>query len=277
MTRATGSQRTEPVTAEETAADQELLNQVLDITQKEMDSCEDMARIVDSTRDLISRGMSAMQESIVMARAMAKLLGLFTDPMLKTINELRETALGYCTDRPPGSDSEKKYGAYKPHQLKIALLEGMLRGARTSNNEINVISGKAYLTRNFFERAVTETPGLSNLNVQLGAVASNERGAVVELVVSYKIRGVTHVHEFLKTDVADLRVPVRMNAGMGTDAAYGKATRKVLARIYGQLSGQTPPEAEQDSESVTDNPGAKEGGTDAPPGELFSSKEPAAT
>ena len=45
-------------------------------------------------------------------------------------------------------------------------------------------------------------------------------------------------------DVMEAEIPVRINAGMGSDAILGKAERKMRARIYNRITGTEFPEGE---------------------------------
>jgi hypothetical protein len=177
-----------------------------------------------------------MQQAIRMARGIAALRDALTDDFVKaTYLPLMGTALGFLADRP----NTREPTPYGTATVKDCVIEAMLRGFNIVGNEFNIISGRFYGTKAGFERQVAEFEGLTDLVLEPGVPQSKEGGALVPFIASWKLRGVAQRMECLLTKDVDMRIPVKVNANMGTDAVIGKATRKMLFRIYQRISGST--------------------------------------
>jgi hypothetical protein len=149
------------------------------------------------------------------------------------------------------TDRDSSDKPYPEAVIRDALVEGMLRGARPVGNEINVIGGNCYLTREFFERRLRELDGLTDLEIEEGVPATaGERGALVEMHATWRLHGRPMRLDCAKSEDRDTRIPVRMNAGMGADAVLGKARRKLLARIYARCTGSEWAQAEAEADVV---------------------------
>lgn len=189
-------------------------------------------------------GLGGFAKSVKLARGMA-LLQKAIQPHMGELMAMRGSKLGFRTDR----DSTDK--PYPESVIRDALVEGMLRGARPVGNEINVIGGNCYLTREFFERRLRELDGLTDLEIEEGVPANaGERGALVEMHATWRLHGRPMRLDCAKSEDRDTRIPVRMNAGMGADAVLGKARRKLLARIYARCTGSEWAQAEAEEDIV---------------------------
>lgn len=157
--------------------------------------------------------------------------------MMKDIMFLQGLSLGFRTDKDSGQ-------GYSEDVVKQCLIEAVLRGAYPVGNEFNIIAGRPYLTKEFFTRKVREFPGLTDLRLSPGvpSLSSSGQGALVPYVATWRLNNLPMRLERLARKIdevttIDERIPVRVNSGMGADAITGKATRKMLAAIYGQLTG----------------------------------------
>lgn len=177
-------------------------------------------------------GASQFEAMFKMAAGMRELRTLITDDAMKDVMQLQNTSLGFRTD--------KAQGGYPVDIVKDCVIEASLRGLRPVGNEFNIISGRMYVTKEGFARLVREFPGLSDLKLTPSVPKTRDGGALVEFKATWNLHGLPDslVREF----------PVRVNTGMGADAIIGKATRKMLAAIYGQLTGSEHalPEGEVD-------------------------------
>jgi len=183
------------------------------------------------------------QRTAKLANGMKVLRGGMTGPLFEDIKGLANTKLGFLTDRPPGAKGKdgKQLTPYPDHVLRDAIIEGMLRGASIVGNEINVIAGNCYLTKQYFERQLQQWPGLTELRVVEGVptTSTSAGGALVSMRASWKLNG--HPDEMIcdKTVDGDYRIPVRVNSQMGVDAILGKARRKLYAKVVARISGST--------------------------------------
>jgi hypothetical protein len=193
----------------------------------------------------LSEGMSALREAI-------------TEPMLEKIMELQGSRLGFRTDKDNEATWKDRSGTpqtgYPPLVVKEVTIEALLRGANMTGNEVNIIAKTCYLTKEFFQRAVRQLPGVTDVAVELAVPVkgATEGQALVSGWVRYKLDGKEQVFARTReTDDRDLRISVRVNSGMGADAVLGKAERKLLAALYAKLTGMTIVEGEVDEDDKT--------------------------
>lgn len=174
---------------------------------------------------------------LVLGRGMNRLRELVREmpEFQNQLMELQGSALGFRTDK-------DKDGGYQWPVVAECFLEAAIRGARPTGNEFNIISERAYLTKEYFARRVQEFPGLSDLKLSPGVptVKPNATGAIVPYRAEWRLNG--------EAFNLEREIPIRVNSGMGADAILGKATRKILAAVYGRLTGSelTVPDGEID-------------------------------
>lgn len=211
-----------------------------------------LAKLDELTQDktalsLFRKSNPTLSEQLMVAQRMQQFRTLMTDDIVNEFLPLMGSPLGFVTDR--DIDSKGK-GPYDVETVRTVAIQAFMVGARMVGNEVNIIAGRFYGAKNFFERAVREFPGLENLNITTGVPVQGQNAeadkAVVAATVTYTLNGVEKKHEFLKTEAIDARIPIRVNSGMGVDAIIGKATRKVLAKVYQTLIGYKVPDSDED-------------------------------
>jgi hypothetical protein len=170
-------------------------------------------------------------QAVQLARAWSKLRKLFSGEVLAIVLELKDSPLGFRTDRPP----ESKEHPYSNDVIRDAALECLLRGGKWVGNEFNVIAGRCYLTKEFFERRLAEL--VDELRIVEGVPQQYNGGALVDMRATWIYRGHQDSIECVKGENCDNRIGVRVNKGMGVDAILGKAKRKLYARIYTRVTG----------------------------------------
>ncbi len=148
------------------------------------------------------------------------------------VRHLMGNKLGFKTDR------DRDGPLYTDSVVVDVLTEALLRDVRWAGNELNIIAGGLYLTRECYERKVREIDGLTNLNLYPGIPVPHPTGAIVPFTATWSMEG--------KPRRMERQIPVKLNKGMGDDGALGKAERKMLASIYKRETG-----SEQDDEDVT--------------------------
>jgi hypothetical protein len=180
----------------------------------------------------------AFESAFRMAAGVQKLRQTITPAMMKDIMALQGTALGFRTDK-------DRDGGYDVEVVKDCAIEAVLRGFRLVGNEINIIAGRMYGTKEGFARLVREFEGITDLRLVPGVPRLQSGGALVTYRANWKFEGAP---QNLEREFA-----IRVNSGMGADAIVGKATRKMLAAIYGQLTGSEHalPEGEVGDEVLT--------------------------
>jgi hypothetical protein len=177
------------------------------------------------------REMSVLERTLTLAESMATMRQHFRGDVLERIKGLKGTALGYMTDESGRKDP------YANEVIRDCVIEAMLRGATPVGNEFNIIAGRCYLTKQYFERALRQFPGLSELRLVEGVPHQTANGALVPYKASWKLNGQPDSLDCDDSGAVDTRIAVRINSGMGVDAILGKAKRKMLARIFARVSG----------------------------------------
>ena len=162
-------------------------------------------------------GQGRFQKMASLAEGITRLREMISSEIMKPVMALQGTPLGFRTDK-------DKSGGYSMPQVKEALIEAVLRGVYPVGNEFNIICDRAYITREGMSRLVSEWPGLTNLEIDLGVPGMKDGGVLVVCMATWHLGGVAHT---LKATI-----PVKVNSGMGADAILGKATRKILKRVY---------------------------------------------
>jgi hypothetical protein len=187
--------------------------------------------------------LSPIRRTLELATGMQAIRKHLQGPLMRDIGGLANTALGFMTDRRPGTKdkSGRDVRPYDEDTIRDVVIEGMLRGASVIGNEINVIASRCYLTRQYFERQLREWPGLTELRVTEGVptLSSAAGGALVPMRASWKLHGQPDELICDRDSAGDFRIPVRVNEAMGVDAILGKARRKLYAKIFARISGST--------------------------------------
>ncbi len=133
------------------------------------------------------------------------------------------------------------------------IVQALLRGLQPVGNQINVIAGNLYVTKEGYERLLREFPGLSRLSIEIGVPATIGEGALVPCRASWSLDGQQDLLVCEKGTDADYRIPIRVNKSMGVDAIIGKAKSKLYRRIYERLTGSVIlSEADTDGGDVID-------------------------
>ncbi len=148
------------------------------------------------------------------------------------IMPLKETDFGWRTD----------CKVYSDEQIRDCWVSATLVGAVPVNNEVNMISGRLYLAKNYFKRMIRVFPGLTEFVAIPGKLVMTQSGALVEYTATWKLGG----KPMTLARTGNSAIPVRLNAGMGADGAIGKAERKILAAVFTMITGSNFADADSD-------------------------------
>lgn len=207
------------------------------LMEKNAEALERIDCISEEDLLLLQQGFSATMK---MAWFIKELRSLLTDEILECIMWLQGSPLGFLTDKdkPPKGGAPKGWiPGYPVDVVRDVTIDATIRGFRMTGNEINIISGRLYAAKEGLSRKVREFKGLTDLRLAAGVPHGTVGGSLVEYHATWLIDGKKEGIHCVKTDTSDTRIPVKVNAAMGTDAILGKAERKMLARIYGRISG----------------------------------------
>lgn len=197
----------------------------IDVTQK-IESLEELSKKYSPT---VLANLPGLTKAVTLARGIQEMRELVA-MVWPSVRHLMGNKLGFKTDR------DRESSPYPDSVIVDCLTEALLRDVRWVGNELNIISGGLYVTREGYERKVTEIPALTNLKLYPGIPGPHAGGAIVPFVATWNVDGVQRRME--------RQIPVKLNKGMGDDGALGKAERKMLASIFKRETGS--PQEEED-------------------------------
>ena len=198
--------------------------------------------------------LGSFERTFKLAAGMQNLRQLITEDMMQDVMQLMNTPLGFRTDRDPSQTDRdgKPFEPYPVGVVKEVLIEATLRGLQPVGNQFNIMSGRCYITKEGFTHKLKDLPGFAGLVIVMSPprVGVDGAGALVTCSATWSMNGTPGRIE--------CEIPVRINKGMGADAALGKAERKLKARIYAQITGSEQPEGDVDDveRARTVNPAA---------------------
>ena len=198
-------------------------NELTTIPAAKLEAMELIAKECNFIAIMNTDGLFAGQ--IAMASAVHQLAELIDDQMMAPIMSLQNTGLGFKTD--------KAQGGYPVQIVKQVMIEATMRGLRMVGNEVNIIGGNFYATKNGMKRLVMEWPGLTDFVLVQDIPKESGSGASIGCKATWKLDG---SEDFLECR-NEQSIPVRKNAGQIIDAILGKGARKMYARVYDKLCG----------------------------------------
>lgn len=190
----------------------------------------EITAIAKDYQELLSRENSGFEMSIYAAQALNSIRELFTSDMLKEVRKLENSRMGYLTDRDPGrGKSGEKIEPYSDSVVKDCLIEGALRGFRWMGNEINILAGSFYATKDGLLRKIREQ--VHNYREHVEPVTQFSGGNCQIKVSAIWSR------DGKKEETSGVAC-VRVNNGMGVDAIRGKAEAKLRRMVLFVLGDQ---------------------------------------
>lgn len=214
------------------------------IPAAQMEEVVHLDNIVRQCGDAISKA-SDITRAFIQARAILAIEKAITPSIFKDIKELMNTPIGFKTDRPPGAkrfnkktNTMEELRPYPDKVVKQCLIVALLGGATIDGNQFNIIAGQTYFTKEFMQERVLKWPGLTNFKMSISTpMKHGEKTAAFSATASWELNGKPHKLEFLKTEVADMRIVVNSYGTSGSDQLIGLCESKVLRRVVKVLTG----------------------------------------
>lgn len=179
---------------------------------------------------------TSAKRMFILADAMNRLDAALTPEVMMPVMNLMGSRVGFRTDK----DKEEKHKQYTIGQVKEVVKEAILYGAHMTGNEVNIISGGMYCTKEHFQRKVRELPGLTGLEATVGTPVITNGEAKVRCSARWRMNGVEQSLGFDDKMPCVFAIRVYDRPGghsVATDQAIGKATRKLYKRIYEMATG----------------------------------------
>jgi len=177
--------------------------------------------VVQGAAAYIASTSGSMAQTIALAVATAEIQKALTADIMTPIMSLQGTSIGFKTDK-----------TYSEKDVKLAMVESLIKGVPMAGNCTNIIAGRQYTTKEGFSFLIN---GL----IKSGAVSDFD----YELQVPEKVGARTTVKgkatwmQGDKKQSVESTFPIRTNGGSTDDNTLGKAERKLKARCYERMTG----------------------------------------
>lgn len=207
--------------------------------------------IISSSSELISKNATTFFESLSIAKAVSDLKNIMlrSQEIKEVVMDMANNRMGFLTDRTPAiiakNQRENKWPSrhYSYEELVDPIVEGLLKGYRISGNEINIISGQFYATKNGNSRMIFDNQSVKNFSYNNSPVELSDGGKKAKVRAWAKwIQDGKPVSIGVDAD-DELIIQVRVNSFMGEDAVIGKVHAKLFKRVLERITGRITPEA----------------------------------
>jgi len=196
---------------------------------------------VDASCTELAGMNTGMVKMVAQAVAIQQMRTALLQPqVMDLLLSLKNTPLGFQTDETgPNPGKGKKVVLYTKEEIADCIIAGRLQGFYPINNQMNIISHKAYGTKEGFTEVVSNDPRCDNLenfwiqDLEFVKISGKAKQiAYISGKINYKLKG---------EDLAcnSMTVPVKWDDYSSTDQAFGKAERKMLAWLYKRVTGQS--------------------------------------
>lgn len=175
------------------------------------------------------------------AQGVAELRELFDLPEIKErIIALQDKAIGFRTDKDPtrkqrGKDGSEYYPTpYSYDIVRDCAIEATLRGLQLVGNQMNIISGRMYATREGYEGLIRKLKVVTDFTpiIHVPRAAQGGNGVLIECEATWLHDG--------KPQAIKATIPVKTDNYSTIEQSLGKATRKFLKRCYEKMTGNAP-------------------------------------
>lgn len=213
------------------------------LSDKEKAALEKMESVIKESEIAMSANGGKITKAFAMAQGIQTMRGLITDEMMnKYIIPLMNTRLGFKTDKDPNRKVRDKNGDYKsttPYPIAVVkdcVIETLLRGGQIVGNEMNIISGQAYFTKEFFQRALGSLPGVTNIVASPGLPQIEGNKARIRYGLAWRVNGEADCLKDAEGKPGRV-LEIKCDGFSSTDQIIGKADRKAYAAAYRQITG----------------------------------------
>jgi len=194
----------------------------LQTTKKEQ--LQEVAKVLDGSISGVFNESSAtgFMKAYVISDAIDTLKSKLTPEYMQPIMQMQGMKLGFRTDK-------DRTGGYPMEAVRECLIEAVLLGLQPYGNQFNIIAGNMYVTKEGSKELLKKIKGLKYSVIPgLPRFSNDMLSAAVPVKLKWEYGGVSNEE--------NVEIPVKLNSGMGPDAAVGKATRKARMLIYNNIS-----------------------------------------
>lgn len=191
------------------------------LNDSEMNFAVSVNEILNQTKEIAIQS-NPIIKGLMQAVAMEKINQLITPEMMKPIEKLFGSSIGIKTD-----------AKYNADTMKRIFIEATIGGWGIVGNQINVLAGNMYVTKNGYLPRLREFPGLKftfPFKHQLPVQDETHKTWSVTSEISWELDGVKH-----KEIITN---PTRKQDGQSADALWGKADTKCCRFLWNKVTGQ---------------------------------------
>jgi len=224
----------------------------MSLTVPEKEVCANLEMIVKNCSLASLDASGAFEKALMVATGIQQLRAAITPAMMARIMPLMNTKLGFLTDRDPNKPNGRgeRPVPYSPEVVKECFIEATLTGLSLAGNEFNILFGGMYVTKNGFKRKIKDLPGFSDLKTVVKVPRNMDGGAIVGTSATWRYNGIS--------DSCERDFAVKLQAGMGSDAAIGKAERRLYKLIFEQTTGTSLSDGEADDSCAIETTAIKQ-------------------
>lgn len=219
------------------------------IVKKEEEIQQAAKRLDQLSVEAVGLGGAGLAEGFSTAIKMARVVRELQEcirPVIGELMPLMNTAMGFKTDKDPSKPSRQKDGSYatpKPYtedQIIPVIAESIIHGVRIMGNQFNVITGNCYITKEGFAQKLSDLKDFHNFEEDFLFDKNQDFESIRTCVVKYSAKW-----EYKGKPGELIRyIPVRLNVGMGPDAAIGKAERKGRKGVWQRVTNMWVPDGD---------------------------------
>lgn len=184
-----------------------------------------------------------LARAMIAGAAMNRLRELMDKDVMHDIMQLVGTPLGIRTDR----DDKPPQARYSEEVVRDAVISGALQGAMITGNEINIMSGQCYLTKEYWHRMFTEVEGVTDVDPPtIGMPTEHAVGpkkyARVQARLRWRYNGKLQDLERL----GDSAIQVIWHDSDRLETIQGRVKARLYAMAYAKVTGKKVDEMDDD-------------------------------
>lgn len=214
------------------------------------ETCTTVDHLAHDYTDELRTCNGALQRALTTARAVEILDNLLDETVMAAIMRLYGRPYGFMADKPNWKDKT----SYTVKEVKQVIIHGLLAGVFPSNNEMNIIAGRLYITKEGYRRLCEEIPGLTDLDVVPGTPQAKDGRVLVRVGGSWLLHGIRGTLRGAdRKEGIVFCIPVRREASEGPDFHQGKALRRAYKHIYERLTGTSITQDDEGEVTIDDS------------------------
>lgn len=191
------------------------------ISQNELEFANKIGEVLDQTK-MIALQTNPIAKALMQANAMKQIDQALTPELMAPVEKLFGNAMGIKTDK-----------AYTPEKMKSIFIEAVLGGWGVIGNQVNVLGGNIYITKNGYLPRLRNFPGLKfnfPFKHQLPEQDPKHLTWSVTSNIEYELDG--QKHSVVITN------PTKKQDGQSADALWGKADTKCCKWLWNKITGE---------------------------------------